>query len=129
MSRIQQDVEELKKRFGEQLGVRQLPSGAYLIEILNYKLPNGWDRERGDIIFVAPPAFPAAQPDCFWVAPVGLRFGGGRTPQSSNDSNPVPELGTCPGTWFSWHLQEWDPNKHTLISFLKVIEKRLDPPR
>lgn len=129
MSRIEQDLDELKRKIGPEVSVRPLPSGARLIEVRNYRLPPGWDRERADIIFVAPPAFPAAQPDCFWVAPGGLRFGGGQTPQNSNDSNPIPELGTSPGTWFSWHLQEWDPNRHTLMSFFRIIEKRLNPPR
>lgn len=128
MTRIEKDIDELKKKFGEQLIVTPLPSGAHLIEIRNYKLVPGWDQERVTILFVAPPAFPAAQPDCFWVEPGGIRFQGGRTPQSSNDSNPIPEAGPR-GTWFSWHLQGWNPNWHTLMSFFKVIEKRLDPPR
>lgn len=128
MTRIEQDIEELRERFGDCLTVTPLPSGAHLIEVRNYKLVPGWDQEFVTILFVAPPAFPAAQPDCFWVEPVGLRFQGGKTPQSSNDSNPIPEVSRR-ATWFSWHLQGWNPNWHTLMSFFKVIEKRLDPPR
>lgn len=128
MNRIEKDIDELKKKFGAQLNVTLLPSGARLIEIRNYNLVSGWDQQIVTILFVAPPAFPAAQPDCFWVEPGGLRFQGGQTPQNSNDSNPVPEVGQR-GTWFSWHLQHWNPNWHTLMSFVKVIEQRLDPPR
>ena len=128
MSRIEQDIEILKAKFGERLFVSPLPSGARLVEIRNYRLVSGWDREIVTIIFVVPPAFPAAQPDCFWVEPGPLRFNGGHTPQNINDTNPIPEVGPR-GTWFSWHMQGWNPNMHTLMSFFKVIEQRLDPPR
>src|SRR5262245_43857500 len=113
MTRLESDIAALKERFGDRLFVTPLPSGARLIEIKNYKLVPGWSHDLVTILFVAPPAFPMAQPDCFWVEPGGLRFGGGQTPQSTNDSNPIPEVGPR-GTWFSWHLQEWDPNRHTL---------------
>jgi|SRR5882672_7279059 len=119
---------EERARFGQRVDARRLPSGAFLIEVADYELPKGWDSERATILFIAPPAFPAAQPDCFWVEPVALRFGGGRTPQNTNDQNPIPEVARA-ATWFSWHLQSWDPNRHTLSSYLKVIEQRLDPPR
>jgi hypothetical protein len=128
MIRIELDIERLSARFGDRLVVKLLPSGARLIEVRNYKLVPGWDQKIVTIIFVAPPAFPAAQPDCFWVEPGQLRFNGGQTPQNSNDSNPIPEVGPR-GTWFSWHLSEWNPNISTLMTFFKVIEKRLDPPR
>lgn len=129
MSRIEKDIEELKAKFGDRLVVKLLPSGTRLIEIQNYKLPAGWDQQQPvTIIFTIPPAFPAAQPDCFWVEPGQLRFNGGNTPQNCNDSNPIPEVGPR-GTWFSWHMQGWNPNLHTLMSFFKVIELRLNPPR
>ena len=100
-----------------------LPSGARLITIPNYDLPAGWNRSRVTILFVAPPAYPAAQPDCFWVEPVGMRLTNGTTPQGTNDSNPIPEVGSR-GTWFSWHLQHWNPNRDSLLSYFKVIEQR-----
>lgn len=106
----------------------RLPSGAHLVTISNYELPRGWDRDRATILFVAPPAFPAAQPDCFWVEPVGLRLSGGQTPQNTNDSNPIPEVGNR-GTWFSWHVQRWNPNYDSLVTYMNVIEQRLKPAR
>src|SRR5207248_11421460 len=100
MSRFEQDVEDLRRRFGDRINVQVLPSGAHLIEIREYKLVAGWDKDVATILFLAPPAFPAAQPDCFWVEPGPLRFNGGHTPQNTNDSNPIPEVGQR-GTWFS----------------------------
>ena len=128
MSRVEKDIEELRAKFGDNLVVSPLPSGGQLIEIRKYKLVAGWDQPLVTIIFVAPPAFPAAQPDCFWVEPGPIRFNGGQTPQNTNDTNPIPEVGQR-GTWFSWHMQDWNPNWHTLMSFIKVIGQRLDPPR
>lgn len=35
----------------------------------NVSLPAGWNRQVSGILFLAPPGYPAAQPDCFWVEP------------------------------------------------------------
>lgn len=128
MTRFERDVDELRERFGDRVLVKPLPSGAQLIELRSYHLVGGWNQTEVTILFVAPPAFPAGQPDCFWVEPRGFRLEGGQTPQNSNDATPIPEVGDR-GTWFSWHVQDWNPNLHTLMSYLRIIEKRLNPPR
>ena len=101
---------------------------AYLIEVPNYKLRAGWNRDMVTVIFLAPPGYPAAQPDCFWVEPGPMRLSNGATPQGSNDTNPIPGIGPR-GTWFSWHLQQWDPNRDSLLRYLNVIKQRLYPAR
>lgn len=108
-----------------------LPNGGMLITIPEVSLGPGWNRDRATVIFVAPPGYPAAQPDCFWVEPDGLRLEGGGTPQNTNDANPIPG-DVQPGrrtTWFSWHLQSWDPNSDSLLRYFKVITQRLQPAR
>lgn len=108
----------------------QLPNGAYLIRVADVDIGLGWNRRTANILFVAPPGYPAAQPDCFWIEPDGLRLEGGGTPLNSNDANPIP--GEAPGrktTWFSWHLQSWDPNRDSLLTFFNVILNRLKPAR
>lgn len=91
----------------------------------------GWNRPAADVLFVAPPGYPAAQPDCFWVEPADFRLDGGQTPQSSNDSNPIPgdTIADRRTTWFSWHVQSWNPSADSLISFFNVILARLYPAR
>lgn len=107
-----------------------LPNGAHLVTIQDFKLPLGWNRPNATILFVIPPGYPAAQPDCFWVEPGEFRLQNESTPQASNDSNPIPgETAQRHTTWFSWHLQGWNPNKDSLITYFKVIMQRLDPPR
>ena len=129
MSRLEIDLARMREVFGDRLDFERSASGAHLIRVKDYELVAGWSQPRVTILFVAPPAFPAAQPDCFWVEPGGLRLSDGvTTPQASNDSNPMPEFGPH-GTWFSWHLQQWNPNQHSVLSYFRVIEKRLDPPR
>ena len=108
---------------------RALPSGAYLIKIENYALPPGWNRSHATILFIAPPGFPGAQPDCFWVVPLGLRLANGTPPQSSNDANPIPEVPEEQGTWFSWHVETWHPNRDSLITYYNVVRQRLEPAR
>jgi hypothetical protein len=102
----------------------RLPSGAHLVTIPTIKIPRGWNRDTVTIQFVAPPGYPAAQPDCFWVEPTGMRLKDGATPQGTNDSNPIPEIGPR-GTWFSWHLQHWNPNNDSLATYFNVIMQRL----
>lgn len=103
----------------------RLPSGAHLVTIPDIRLPKGWNRESGTVLFVAPPGYPAAQPDCFWVEPTGMRLENGATPEGTNDSNPIPEVSPRSTTWFSWHLQHWNPNSDSLVTYFNVIMQRL----
>jgi hypothetical protein len=110
-----------------------LPNGGHLIEVPNVQLPPGWSQKAVTVLFVVPPGYPAAQPDCFWVevnGPGRLRLEGGGTPQNSNDTNPIPGLNPPrPVTWFSWHLQNWNPNQSSLVTYFNVIMQRLRPAR
>lgn len=107
-----------------------LPNGAWLISVPGVKLPVGWNRNDVTVLFVAPPGYPAAQPDCFWVEPGGLRLQNGGTPQASNDSNPIPgDTKQRNMTWFSWHLQTWNPNTDSLVTYFNVAMQRLNPAR
>jgi len=105
----------------------QLPSGTHLIAMPNVSLPRGWNRQTTTILFLAPPGYPAAQPDCFWVEPGQMRLANGGTPHGSNDSNPIPEVSPQRQlTWFSWHLQSWNPNGDSLVTYFNVIMKRFE---
>jgi hypothetical protein len=126
MTPLEQQVQELNQQFPGAAVIPQ-PSGAQLVELRKYRLPAGWNRKVVTIIFLAPPGYPAAQPDCFWVEPEEpgpIRLANGATPQGTNDSNPIPGVGPR-GTWFSWHLQSWDPNRDTLLRYVGVIKNRL----
>jgi hypothetical protein len=127
MTPVEQHVAELKALHPEAKDIRQ-PNGAVLIEIPNYPLPPGWNQSRVTVIFLTPPGYPGAQPDCFWMEPAPIRLANGGTPQASNDSNPIPGVGPR-GTWFSWHLQSWNPNRDSLVTYVSVIKQRLCPAR
>lgn len=107
-----------------------LPDGGVLVEIPRVKV-DGWNRPSVDILFLVPPSYPAGQPDCFWVQPGGLRLANGSTPQNTSDGSQIPgdvnpDRGT---TWFSWHVQTWNPSRDTLSTYFKVILDRLHPAR
>jgi hypothetical protein len=110
---------------------RRLPNGGYLITVPEVDIGPGWTERKVTVLFVAPPGYPAARPDCFWVEPIGLRLAGGATPQNTNDSNPIPgdDVPARRTTWFSWHLQSWNPNTDSLLTFFNVIMTRLKPAR
>ena len=107
-----------------------LPNGGILIEITGVNV-KGWNRQTVKILFLVPPGYPAGQPDCFWVEPGEFRLADGGTPKSSSDGNKIPN-DVNPNrstTWFSWHVQSWNPSRDTLITYFKVILDRLTPPR
>ena len=108
----------------------ELPSGGALIQIADIEV-EGWNRSTTNILFLVPPGYPSGAPDCFWVEPKGFRLKNGGTPINSNDGNPIPgdinpERTT---TWFSWHLESWNPNRDSLVTFFNVILSRLKPAR
>ena len=123
MTPIEQQLELLQK-VCPGAGVTRLGSGAHLVTIPNVKLPRGWNRDCVTILFLAPPGYPAAQPDCFWVEPTGMRLENGATPQGTNDSNPIPGVDGRSTSWFSWHLQGWNPNSDSLLTYFNVIMQR-----
>lgn len=108
-----------------------LPNGGSLVRVTQVALGPGWNRSAADVLFVAPPGYPNAAPDCFWVQPSGLRLENNGTPQNTNDSNPIPgdnEPGRST-TWFSWHVQGWNPSMNSLWTYYLVILDRLRPAR
>ena len=121
----------VEKSPASEVTLTNMSNGGMLIKISTVDLGVGWNRTEADVLFVAPPGYPNAAPDCFWVEPAGLRLPDGRTPQNCNDANPIPG-DPQPGrqtTWFSWHVQGWHPNKNTLIDFYQLIINRLRPAR
>lgn len=112
--------------------IQDLPGGGKLVRINKVILPKGkWNRDDADVLFVVPPGYPAARPDCFWVTPASFRLAGGGTPQASNDGNPIPgdPVSGRPTTWFSWHLSHWTPGQDSLVSYFQTILTRLTPAR
>lgn len=110
--------------------IQRRADGSYLITIKDVELPPGWSRSKVDVFFIAPPGYPAAKPDCFWVHPP-VRLTNGTIPQNANEGTPLPydHVPGRPFTWFSWHLQMWDPNLSRLETFYRVIKQRLNPAR
>ncbi|MBK8322348.1 MAG: hypothetical protein IPL06_06305 [Betaproteobacteria bacterium] len=107
-----------------------LPSGGTLIRLPAVPVV-GWNRPTADVLFLVPPGYPAARPDCFWVEPQNFRLANGQTPQNANDGNPIPS-DIEPGrgtTWFSWHVESWDPSRSSLVTYFNVILGRLSPAR
>lgn len=125
------DLADLRKEGGGTAPTSTpLPNGAVLIVVPDVAI-EGWNRNTATVLFVAPPGYPAAQPDCFWVEPAGFRLASGGTPEASNDGNPIPN-DIQPGrstTWFSWHVQSWNPNRDSLKTYFKVIMNRLKTAR
>lgn len=95
--------------------------GSYLITVPNQKLVPGWTKPATTIHFLVTAGFPQARPDCFW-ADEDLRLSSGTLPQNSAIQS-VAGLGQR--LWFSFHPQTWDPSRDTLLTYLRVIRRRL----
>lgn len=133
---IAQQFEELKAKLREkspssEVSLTPWPNGGALIKVTQVGLGEGWSQPTADVLFVAPPGYPNAAPDCFWVEPSPLRLVNGATPQNSNDSNPIPgDIDPSRRTtWFSWHVQSWNPNSNSLSTYYSVVLERLRPAR
>jgi Prokaryotic E2 family E len=103
------------------------PDGARRIRVPGITLPpTGWNMLATTVYFVTSPSYPMAQPDCFWTDP-NLRLTSGAMPQNTsvNNSHGFPEN----LLWFSWHTSKWDPNRDNLLTYVKVIARRLQEPR
>ena len=107
-----------------------LSNGGALIEIAGVKVV-GWNRPSVKILFFMPSGYPAGQPDCFWIEPDKFRLADGGTPKGTSDGNKIPNdvKQDRNVTWFSWHVQSWNPSRDTLITYFKVILDRLTPAR
>lgn len=121
MTPLERQLQALKEAFADS-SFTLLPTGATLIVVPKMTLPDGWSSASTSIRFLAPVGYPFATPDCFW-ADDDLRLKSGAQPQASNVQN-IPGT-TETGLWFSWHLQTWNPNRDSLISFLHAILRRL----
>ena len=121
---IEQHVEKLRRLYPD-VRVRELPTPevqGVLVEVPNIRLPAGWSRKTTTVRFVVPFAYPSAPPDSFWTD-AGLTLEGGNPPQGARQQ-PIPGLPDAV-QWFSWHVQQWDANAHTLLTFLEVVRDRL----
>ena len=133
---MQQQFDELirnvrKKSLRSEVTRVALNNGSTLIKITRVDMGPGWNRSESDVLFVAPPAYPAGAPDCFWVEPSQLRLADGSTPKNTNDSNAIPcdNQAGRQTTWFSWHVQAWNPSTDTLSDYYQLILDRLRPAR
>lgn len=110
------------RRLWPQALARPLLDGTTLVTIPDVPLPTGWSHSAATVSFVVPTGYPVAKPDCFY-ADVGLRLAHGAMPQSS-------QLNHLPGTneprlWFSWHVALWNPTTDSLLTYVRVIQRRL----
>lgn len=118
---IEDQMDHLRRVCPQAL-TRSLSDGTTLVTVGDVSLPAGWSQPTTAVDFVVPTGYPVAKPDCFY-ANVGLRLANGAMPQSSG-------LNALPGTnesrlWFSWHVASWNPVTDSLLTYLRVIQRRL----
>jgi hypothetical protein len=122
MTPLQQQFEALRAEYASAT-LEPLSSGAALVSIPDFPLPSGWSAALTTVRFLAPVGYPLAKPDCFWASPE-LRLQNGGMPQSTNQT-PIPETNGAAQLWFSWHVNQWNPNRDGLVTYVRVIEQRL----
>jgi len=123
MTVLDDQLGQLRDRFGEGVIDRPLSGGTVLVTVPRVSLPEGWNKPVTSVRFVVPAGYPFANLDCFW-ADADLRLMGDRIPQAAA-VNAIPDLGEM-GLWFSWHLtQGWNPSRDTLSSWMNTINDRL----
>lgn len=122
MTPVEQQLEMLKAATGCAQARLEVVGGVSVVVVPDFPL-TGWSKPTTTIRFVLPPGYPFGNPDCFF-ADLELRLGDRRVPQSTA-FQPIP--GTAAQfLWFSWHPQTWNPNRDSLVTYMKVIQKRLE---
>lgn len=106
--------------------VVSLPDNTVLVTVPEVRLPPGWSQQTTAIDFIIPVGYPAARPDCFY-ADANLRLASGGMPASSG-ANQLPHLGQQ-RLWFSWHVSSWQPGRDDLLTYVGVIQNRLNRPQ
>jgi len=118
---LERHFERLKGLFAGAM-LTQRPDGTALVRIRDFSLPAGWNPGRTDLVFLIPLGYPVARPDCFWVR-ADVRLATGAQPANSaiNNAHGDPE----PMLWFSFHPTTWNPNHDNLVTYVRIIERRL----
>lgn len=116
---LQTQFDQLRQLLADAV-LRDLDSSAW-VEIPNMELPTGWNMPRSTIAFQVPNGYPQAKPDCFY-ADANLRLATGALPVNSNVQNTPAG---SPMLWFSWHVNNWRPNEDSLLTWMRVVERRL----
>jgi hypothetical protein len=102
------------------------PDGTALVEIPDFILPPGWNASSTTAYFVIPLGYPMARPDCFWTD-ANLRLANGGMPSNTgaNAGHGLPQE----KLWFSYHPASWNPNLDNLLTYAKLIRRRLEEAR
>lgn len=99
------------------------PNGTALIELRDFVLPAGWNKQKVTVYFVVPVGYPTARPDTFWTDSDLRLADGGPAVNTGNNQQP----GVPPNLlWFSWHPSAWNPNRDNLVTYVAMITRRFE---
>lgn len=115
-------LDELQQRFPE-ASEERLADGSIIVRLPVITLPAGWNKDATAVCFIIPVGYPVARPDCFF-ADFDLRLADGSMPRNAQEQS-VPTLDNERWLWFSWHVVTWEPLRHSYVTFVRVIERRL----
>ena len=95
-----------------------------LVNMPNFALPQGWNKHATQLKFLVPQGYPYAKPDCFWAdSDLRVQAQPHQMPQATQINPIVPQTNGM--IWFSWHLQQWNPNRDDLFSWVACMRDRL----
>lgn len=116
---LDRDLEELRAE-GLEPEVHKQPNEWVFLVFPAFTLPAHFSKAVSRLLIKIPPNYRAAKPDMFWLdADVALKAGG--MPAGACQESVLGE------SWvrFSWHLQNWMPDRDRLLTFINFIRARL----
>ncbi|SRR6266700_2173624 len=129
---IEDGIDRLRSRW-PQAHYEHGKHGGSLIIIPSIILPCGYQETICTVLFEAPPGFPGCVPNHFFTD-IDIHLRNGRCPERTYCWHPTLEQGNFPANiwpawrramWWSWSLQGWNPNRDSLYTFMRVVERRL----
>jgi len=118
---LESDLQILKDQ-GLNVSCEREPSGNRIFIIIQkYPLPPGWNKKETRLLLISDVSYPNSKLDMFWVD-VDLKLDGDRVPQAGGT---VENYRGQQWQRFSWHVQNWNPARDNVITYLDTVDARL----
>ena len=117
IERFMLEIELLRLRYGEVYCDDDLVKWVHILE---FDLPDGWDRKTTELLIEIPPVYPNTPPYDFFIDQ-RLKTKDGRTPSHYEQNSRYKKEGWA---WLCLHIQSWKPHNNVVDgdNLLKVCE-------
>jgi hypothetical protein len=108
----------LQRRFPE-ARIEVASDGQRVLVVPNVSVGPGWNKDTLTVRVLLPVGYPHVKPDCFYTDG-DLRLAAGAAPANGS----LQSVFGGQYWWFSWHINNWNPNSGSLDQYVRVCQQR-----